>query len=362
MRLKYTGPALLIVLFVAASCVKQVNITRRNAEPILVVEGSITTDPAPYTVRLSYSGPYENGLSVPDEYLEKEATVSLSDDEGKTTSLMHKGNGVYETTDSSFVGQPGRSYQLSVQLKDGRKYISNPEKMKNPVPISGVTAAFFADNNFNYPTSMHVFISSKDPANEENYYKWNFYSWTLRQTHGIPCGFGCVMYEYCFQKFTEEQVRIFSDASSNGGDIRNREVGRSYIYTYGDAFVNIEQLSLTREAYQFWQRYDDQVARSGSILDPLPSPIKGNVYNEADPADYALGYFFASSITRRRAQLVPYGVTQYLLDLTAVQFIPEGPLNCFQHFPNTLPYPPPPARQYPPPPGWENAEIIEVHW
>lgn len=354
--------ALFIVLFMASSCVKQVDLSRRNAKPILVVEGSITNDSVPYAVRLTYSGPYENGLSVPDEYLEKEAEVSISDDEGKTASLAYKGNGVYETTDSNYVGQPGRSYQLAIRLKDGRKYISKPEKMKNPVPISNVTAVYSAARSFNYPTSIHVFIDTKDPAQEENYYKWNFYSWTMRQTHGINCGFGCVMYEYCYQKFTDKEVRLFSDASSNGGEIRNREVGFSYVYTYGDDFINIDQLSLTREAYQFWQRYEDQVARSGSILDPLPSAIKGNVYNEADPADFALGYFFASSVARRRVQLVPYGVTQYLLDLTARQYIPDGPKICFEAFPNALPYPPPPAPQSPPPPGWENAERLEVYW
>jgi hypothetical protein len=362
MRLKYTGQALLLILFGASSCVKQANLNRRNAEPILVVEGSITTDSVPYTVRLSYSGPYENGLSVPDEYLEKEAGVALSDDEGKITSLVHTGNGVYETTDRAFVGKPGRSYQLTIQLKDGKKYISKQENMRSPVPVSNIKAGFFADNTFNYPTSMHVFIDTEDPADEENYYKWNFYSWTLRQTHGIPCGFGCIMYEYCYQKFTDKQVRIFSDASSNGNDIKNREVGLSYIYTYGDAYINIEQLSLSREAYQFWQRYDDQVARTGSILDPLPSSIRGNVYNETDSADFALGYFFASAISRRRAKLVPYNITEYLLDLTARKFIPDGPVNCFEYFPNALSYPPPPATQYPPPPGWENAERVEVRW
>lgn len=362
MPTKFIGLVFLSFLFSAASCVKQTSIDRRSETPTLVVEGAITTETGPYSVRLSYSGPYERGLEVPDEYLEKEAEVSITDDQGRATNLRHVGNGFYETSDTTYTGQAGRSYQLIIRLKDGKKYVSKPEKMKNPVPISKVTAGFFSDNNFIYPTSMHVFVDADDPSDEENYYKWDFYSWIMRQTHGISCGFGCVMYEYCFQKVTDKETRIFSDASSNGNPIRNRQVGFSYIYTYGDAYVNIEQVSLTREAYQFWQRYDEQVSRTGSILDPLPSSIKGNVYNEADPADFALGYFFANGVTRRRVKLVPYDITEYLLSLTATKFIPDGAVNCFEYFPNALPYPPPPATQYPPPPGWENAERIEVHW
>src|SRR6185436_12218579 len=97
------------------------------------------------------------------------------------------------------------------------------ELIKPPVPISNISVKFFNDNTLNYPSSLHVFASSKDPQQEENFYKWNFSTWTLRQTHGIPCGFGCVMYEYCYQKFTDENTHILSDAAINGNEIKELE-------------------------------------------------------------------------------------------------------------------------------------------
>lgn len=347
-------------LFAFTSCVKQVDVTLRNEKPILVIEGAITTDSVPYTVKLSYSGSYKFALDIPDQYIEKEAKVSITNEQGQSTNLEHKGAGVYETTDPNYIGKVGNDYQLIIELNDGRKYISKPEKIKETPSISDIGVKFFLDNNLNYPASMHVYIDTKDPAGEENYYKWNFYSWTLRQTLGIPCGFGCTNFEYCYQKITDQQVRIFSDAYSNGNDIKYREVGKSYIYTYGSDYIDISQLSLTREAYQFWQRYEEQEERTGSILDPLPASIKGNVYNAADSTDFALGYFFASSVTHRRAVLVPLSITSFLLNTTAIQFIPPGSQNCFKYFPNALEYSA--ANQYPPPPGWENAERIEVQW
>jgi len=353
---------IITILLTLTACVKQVTINTRNEKPILVVEGAITTDSLPYSVKLSYSGPYKSALDIPDEYLEKQAKVSISDDQGNTTILTHRDKGVYETTDPNYIGRQGRSYHVIIELSDGRKYTSVPEKIKPVVPILATAVVFAQDNNFILPTSLHVSINADDPANEENYYKWNFYSWVMRQTHGIPCGFGCKLYEYCFQKITDKEVRILSDASINGNQIKNQLVGKSYIYTYGKSYVDIAQLSLTREAYQFWRSYEDQVSRTGNILDPTPGSIKGNVYNATDPNDFALGYFSASSVTHKRAILVPLNITQYLLDISAVQFIPEGSQVCFTYFPNALFYPPPPAEQYPPPPGWENAERIEVRW
>jgi len=344
------------------ACIKRVDVVTRNEKPILVVEGSVTTDTLPYTVRLTYSGPIIYSDSLPDQYLEKDAKVTIADDLGKTTSLIYTSQGVYQTTDPAYIGQVGRSYSVTVVLKDGKKYISTPEKIKPPVPVSKVNAAFVYKFDFNLPTYLNISVDTKDPAQEENYYRWTFYSWIQRQTHGVGCGFGCIMYEYCFQKFVDNEIRLLSDASINGNDIKNQTVGRCYIYTYGNPYVDIGQISLTREAYQFWKSYQEQSTRTGGILDPLPAAIKGNVYNASNTADFALGYFSASSVTHKKAILVPYSITSYLLDLSATQFIPAKSVACFNYFPNSLAYPPPPAKQNPPPPGWENAEQIKVFW
>jgi len=49
---------LTILAITVQSCIKQVTVDTRNEKPKLVVEGSITTDTVPYSVRLTYSGPF----------------------------------------------------------------------------------------------------------------------------------------------------------------------------------------------------------------------------------------------------------------------------------------------------------------
>jgi hypothetical protein len=339
------------ILFPA--CIKQVDIDTRNEKPILVVEGSITTDSVLYSVKLSYSGPYKSGLDIPEEFLEKNAHVIISDDQGNQTSLAYKEKGIYETTDSSYIGVVGRSYNIIIDLPDGKRYISTPEEIKPAVAIDSFKVKFVPDFNLVHPAYLQVSVDSKDPANAENYYKWTFFSWLRRQTRGVPCGNLCIWAEYCFQRVTDKEVRILSDASINGNEIIDQVVGKSHIYTYGRHYIDIGQHSLSREAYQFWKKYDEQVSRTGHILDPLPASVKGNVFNASDPADFALGYFSASSVTHKRAVLIPESLTQYLLDISAVSFIPPESIACFDRFPDTQSYPFFPAEQYPPPPGWE---------
>jgi hypothetical protein len=344
------------------ACIKEVTPKTRIQLPILVVEGSITTDSLPYNVRLTYSGPYKSGIDVPDDFLEKDANVFITDDQGNQTKLVYMNKGIYETTDPAYIGKVGRSYNVIVQLKSGKKYISSPEKIYPSVPIESYKVNFVSDFNLVHPAYLQVRVNAKDPASEENYYRWTFYSWTLRQTKGVPCGNLCIFAEYCYQKITDQEVHILSDVSINGNEIKDQRVGKSYIYTFGNDFIDIGQLSLTREAYQFWRKYDEQVARTGSILDPLPASVKGNVYNASDPADIALGYFSASSVTHKRAILIPQNITQYLLNISAVSFIPPDAVKCFDYFPDAISYSMPPALQYPPPLGWEKADTVKVFW
>lgn len=362
MQLKRISVVITVLSVACLSCIKQVTVATRNEKPILVVEGNITTDTLPYTVRLTYSGQVLHADNIPDQYLEQDAKVTISDDMGKSTGLVYTTQGIYTTTDSTYIGQSGRSYTVSIVLKDGTKYISTPEKMQTPVPIDSIGVQFNSYFDFNVPTRMDVSINTKDPANEENYYRWTFTNWIGRETHGVVCGLGCIMFQYCYQGYVDNQVRILSDAYINGNEIKNQPVGFCYVYTYLNPYIDIGQLSLTREAYLFWQAYQAQQTRTGGILDPLPASIKGNVYNAANPDEFALGYFSAAAATHRKAILVPYSITPYLLQISAQQFIPSGYVACFDAFPNTLSYLPQPAKQYPPPPGWENAEQIKVYW
>lgn len=354
----------ILILFISSAllsgCVKRVSVATRNEKPVLVVEGSITTDSIPYSVKLTYSGPFTLVRDAPEESLVKDATVSIADNLGNSTPLTYKDSGRYETTDPNYIGKTGRSYHVNIQLKDGTRFTSKPEEIKPMRPIKNIKADFVMDFSIELPTYLNVAVDVQDPPSEENYYRWSFYSYIMKQTWGQPCGNNCIRFVYCYQLQTDNEVRILSDQFINGNEIKNQPVGRTYIYTYGNPYIEVSQHSITREAYQFWKRYQDQVSRTGGILDPLPAAIRGNVYNVDSKADFALGYFSASSVTRRKVILIPFNITEYILNISARSHIPEGFIACFDYYPNALPYPD--GVFPPPPPGWENAERVEIHW
>ena len=60
--------------------------------------------------------------------------------------------------------------------------------------------------------------------------------------------------------------------------------------------IAIRQSSLTKEAFQFFDLLKNQLSIQGSIFDPPPATIRGNMINLDDPDVAVIGYFRASDV------------------------------------------------------------------
>ena len=74
----------------------------------------------------------------------------------------------------------------------------------------------------------------------------------------------------------------------------------------------------------FLAKVDEQTSRTGSIFDPLPASLEGNIYNINQPNELALGYFGASAVSYKRIVIVPMYLKEHLLQGIAGIFIEEG--------------------------------------
>src|SRR5579863_4996189 len=121
--------AICFICLFQAMCIKQVKVPERNVKPILVVQGLITTAPGPYTINLSYSGPYTNSLEARQQdsmYFIADAKVVIKDDLGDSTTCSYTSYGNYLSDDPQFIGSVGRTYTLAINLSNGKEYLSKP--------------------------------------------------------------------------------------------------------------------------------------------------------------------------------------------------------------------------------------------
>ncbi|QHT68901.1 DUF4249 domain-containing protein [Rhodocytophaga rosea] len=317
----------LIILGLFSSCIDEVQLPIRNEEPRLVVEGMITNELPPYSVRLTYSGSFQSARDIPNELFISNAQVKISDEQGNEAELFYTDQGTYQTRDSLFIGQVGKTYQLTIQLTDGKKYVSQPEKMAAVPAIDSLYSEYVDtwSSERREPGYM-LYADLQDPQETEDYYRWSGFSFLLKRATGVPCVIGSpqiICYEYCWLPNYSSSVHILTDDAVNGNKIRKQNVYYSPIFTIGSHLVEISQQSLTKEAYQFWKRFDEQVTRVGSILDPLPSTIAGNITNVNDANDQALGYFSASAIVRKRLVIIS-DLPRFDIDIQTSGFIKQG--------------------------------------
>jgi hypothetical protein len=348
---------------VLASCIRSVSVPFRTVTPVLVAEGWITTDDPPYAIHLSYSGAFSNtyqaGILDSGLLYINDAQVSILDDLGDSTACLSTGLGTYLSADPQFIGTIGRSYRLKVNLSNGKTYVSRPETI-TPVPgIDSVTAAYDSTSIYYVrPTQLILSVNFRDPPSNSNYYRWTSLGYFPRKSWGFPCTTGsppctdpfmCSCYALCEQLQYDNQVNVLSDQFIEGHEIRDQPVYYSPVYWKGIHYVQIKQSSISQQAYEFWEQYLNQTNRTGSILDPLPAPLIGNIYNQADTTDIALGLFSGSATITKKVIIIPDFLQTYLLEAIAGSYIKAG--DCHFDYPNSL-------QDDAIPGGWDGAQVI----
>ncbi|MDO1447255.1 DUF4249 domain-containing protein [Rhodocytophaga aerolata] len=328
------------LVWMLSSCINEIELPIRSESPRLVVEGMITNEKPPYIVRLFTTGDFLSSRYPPASLGVQSALVTITDNTGRSTTLkaVLEQPGVYQTVDSTFRGEIGRLYTLAVRMPDGKTFQSQPEQLL-PVPVLDELKAKFVDvPDRSQPSGYQVLVDTQDPVETANYYRWSAYGYVRRESEGLPMIGGGICCKSCWLLIANNEVNIFSDANINGNRIQERFALFSPFYVRGKQYVEVSQYSLTREAYQFWKLLDEQQTRTGSLFDPQPAPIEGNIYNVENTNELALGYFGASAVSRRR--LIIAGDTVTMFPDYQKAFVPLGPKDCRFAFPNASFFPP----------------------
>jgi hypothetical protein len=242
----------------------------------------------------------------------RKAEVWISDGDNKRYDFFESGPiGVYAPLDPNFVGKIGQTYVLHIKTADGREYRSQTETMKAVAPVEKVYAEPKITNQVPFGeilTGFDVMIDAQDSPEEGNYYRWTwthyyttpyceiYYGTPFGQNQagfiGIPCcEQPCWLIERCLQNCTN----IGSDAFING-----KKISRRYIttipYCFEDYYIEVQQRSITREAYDFWNSVVTLSKNTGSMFDVAPSKVRGNLVCVSDPEELVQGFFEVSAV------------------------------------------------------------------
>lgn len=164
MKLKIKPVLSLLGYMALVSCEEVIDLDLGKNEPRIVIEGTVTTDQGPYTVKINQSVDYGELNEFPPV---SGATVSVKDDQGATATVVEVDEGIYSVQDIQ--GQNGRSYTIEVSY-NGETYQASSLLPPTDIPIQSLEYTFEEETLF-IDEGYYLTAYFADPIEETNYYR-----------------------------------------------------------------------------------------------------------------------------------------------------------------------------------------------
>jgi hypothetical protein len=301
------------LLLVMTSCIEPFDVIYENDTSNVVITGSIT-DLAP--ARVEITSPAEtNHTRVSSIRKVTGAAVTLSDDLGFQEVLQEISDGIYQGVTK---GIEGRSYHIEVTLPDDSQIKSTPQLLK---PCPSIDNLELEHVSFRNPISentkvevigLNLNVHMNSPNTGTRYFKWTiggtYEMYTaLNQGEGYPppCDLPVTNHENtrpCYVTTQDKTLIILGESVSNDSDILSKTlkvITPNSTYKYGQS-VEVSQYSMTKDAFDYWSKVEGQQKGVGSVFDPPPAQIIGNLSYAEDQGTQVMGYFEVSSVKKRR--------------------------------------------------------------
>jgi len=264
----FTLPVCALLLAIFSSCSEEViTVDLKDAAPKIVIEGILTDQGEPCTVKISKSGDFYKPGTFPSV---SGATVILLDSEGNLETLAEKEPGLYRG--NSLTGVEGRTYTLTVEA-EGKIYDAVSTLMK-AVQIDSLTYYFENDPeiyNEDYEDLKEgyvFFCNFTDPETKNNYYRIRL----------------------ILNGELIQDSYLFNDHYSNGKNIEY-DFTNWYLFKKNDT-MKVELLSIDKATYDYFHTLRSVLLSndSGPLFTSIPDNPTTNFTNGA------LGYFAAYSV------------------------------------------------------------------
>ncbi len=279
------------LLLFAGSCVDPFTppeITAPNR--YLVVDGYLNGGTGSSVIRLSRTQNIGN-FSAPTP--ESKATVRVEGQGGAAFAFTESASGTYTLASATLPF--GGSYQVRIKTTDGHEYLSDPITIRQTPKIDSLTWA--VENS-----GLQVYVNTHDPANKTRYYRWEYEDtyeiltpyqspFEYRNDQVVPRTETNI--NHCWRTQSSTNIILGSTARLTQDILRQAPL----LFIPGSSpklwikySILVKQYALSPEAYSYWENLQKNTEQLGSLFDPLPSQVGGNLHSLTNPAEPVLGF------------------------------------------------------------------------
>ena len=270
-----------------------------NGTGVLVVGGSLNAA-GKSTIRLTRTQNLDETKAVANEL---KALVSFEDEGGRVFRLIEEGGGNYSLPATSF--DRSKQYRLTIKTSDSKEFASAFVPIINTPPLDSISWKVAADNG------VQVYVSTHDPENKTRYYRWDYeesWSYVAAFNSRFDWKDGKVVLRTnniynCYRTLRSGKISIGSTANLNQAIISNfpllymEQRSEKIRFKYS---ILVKQYGITKEAYDYWLQLQNNTESLGTLFDPQPSQLTGNIGSTSNTSEPIIGYFTAEAITEQR--------------------------------------------------------------
>lgn len=266
---------------------------------LLIVEGFINIG-GETLVSLSRTVDLQEGRSfIP----ERDAQVIVEGEKGTKLSGTSDRNGKCRLSTQNL--NLSERYKLKI-VTDGKIYETTFLENKKSPEIDSL--------NFRVEgTGFKIYANTHDSSNQTRYYNWDFTeTWEIRSPFSstsedkngkiLPRD-PSVNIQYCWGESRSSSILLASTQLLSENKltmvpvnfVRGNSVKVAYLYS-----ILVRQYGLSKAAYQYLENMKKNTEQIGTIFDPQPSELKGNIVCISDPKEQVIGYISAGTVTQKR--------------------------------------------------------------
>jgi hypothetical protein len=320
------------------SCIEPFAVTLPENRGYVVIDGLITDQPGPYTIRLFRPSSLDDQLTSV-EWIPN-ASLTIHDDLNNSVTLTERAAGNYET-DSNFRGIVGRTYTLQVSISDAEQYESVPQKL---LPVGEIGKVYYEfiqvedstmANVATEPKSgFHIYLDGDLAPGQNKLARWrtigtyellaypinrkkggnghdtadNLNPATMPPDPPLCSGVSLVPFVHTIGPCTcclcwpsiYDKTPILSEAKMlNDNHVERLKV--AFVPARKDFFrekyyFQVDQMSITREAFDYWKNIQKQSGTGNDLFQTPAAKTLGNMMAVGDTQTPMLGLFGVSSI------------------------------------------------------------------
>ncbi|HEX8348727.1 MAG TPA: DUF4249 domain-containing protein [Hymenobacter sp.] len=272
-----------------------------STKSYLVVDGFINSSGVT-TVNLSRTSDISAAGLPPTE---SAATVYIEEEAGTRYTLRESPvKGTY-TSVTSLTLDAAKKYRLHILTAARKEYVSDYVPVKITPPIDAITWQ---------PTEagLTFYVSSHDDTNATQYYRWEYeQTWEIRplvfpdlesvnnvvRPITVPYPLACWISGKSTGIKQSRTTSLERDVISNYPLHSLTNTTDQLYYKYS---LLVKQHAQTKEEYEYWELLKKTTENIGTLFDPLPAEVTGNVHCLSDDTEIALGYIGAHSLQEKR--------------------------------------------------------------